>query len=57
MSLNKSESKILKNLMIVAPKKDGTYSVFEKKNNTTMTFSTADAAAEYIKKIMEEDEK
>lgn len=57
MSLNKSESKILKNLMIVAPKKDGSYSVFEKKYNTTMTFSTVDAAAEYIKKIMEDEEK
>ena len=43
--------------MIVAPKKDGTYTVFEKNYNTTMIFSTVNAAAEYIKKIMEDEEK
>lgn len=55
MSLNKSESKILKNLIIVAPKKDGTISVFEKKYNTTTNFTAVESAAMYLKKLMEEE--
>lgn len=55
MALNKSEKKILKNLLIVAPKTDGTISVFEKKYNTTTSFTTAELAAEYIIKLMEEE--
>lgn len=55
MALNKSEQKILKNLIIVAPKKDGTINIFEKKYNTTTNFTAEEAAAMYLKKLMEEE--
>lgn len=52
--LNRTEKKHLINLIIVAAKKDGTISVFEKRNDTTMNFTTLDAAREYLEKITKE---
>lgn len=56
MSLNKSESKIMKNLIIVVHKKDGTIAVSEKRWNTTHTLNTPEAALEYLEDLFKEDE-
>lgn len=52
--LNRTEKKHLINLIIVAAKKDGTFSVFEKRNDTTMNFTTLEAAREYLEEITKE---
>lgn len=53
--LTKSEKKHVINLIIFAPKVDGTFSVFEKRHDTTMIFQTVEAACEYLKEISKEE--
>lgn len=57
MALNKSENKLMYNLIIVVHKKDGTIAVSEKRWNTTHTLNTPKAALEYLEDLLKEDEK
>lgn len=54
--LTKKEKKLIKNLMIVAVKNNGTWNVFEKAHDTSMVFTSAEAAFEYMKENVKEDE-
>lgn len=55
MALNKSEKKLMYNLIVVVHKKDGTIAVSEKRWNTTHTLNTPKAALEYLEDLFKED--